>query len=716
VVKAESLVTFVGRTVLLGVVCVAVAHSPGFAQAVNPQQADAKGGFVTVPSPITSVHAVRRQCEKLLAEGARTIVFDIQPGKSEYGNCLNVAQYIEGIKGARTIAFVRQPLSGHAVMVALASGEIAMSTKATLGDIGRDEKTVREGMIAEYSDLAQRTKRPYRAIILGMLDRRHRVYKVTTARPDMRYVLEEELKALERDEQIVSKEVLIEAGQLGNFNGDQLRQIGLVAVTAESRGQVAELFGLPAKAAIEDVQVGVEWKPVQIRIDDFISVLTKEYVLRHVKQELDRGRNFFIFEIDSYGGDANAGMELAEFIRDMSDVKTVAYVPNKAISAAAFIALGCDEIVMHPEAKLGDCGAMFVEGGQFHYVPEKIVSIVSTALETIADAKGYPPTLARAMVEKDMIVHEVRDRRTGRITYLSDVDLKNAAADAYDQLRIVKPKGEFLTVNGKEALEFGLAQNLAESFDVVRELYGLGDTTVALVSPNWVDTMIWLLNTPLVSMLLIVGGILGLYLELKLPGIGMPSIIAALCFLLFFWSHFMGGTATGLEILLFLAGLVCLAIELFLLPGFGVFGLTGILLMVSSIVLASQTFVLPQGPREWQQLATNLGSMVFAFASLFAFAYLVSKYLPHVPLLNRVVLQPDLAMDGAPYSATIALSEWSDLVGRAGVAMTTLRPAGRAQFGDQFVDVVTEGAYIDAGAPVEVIEVTGNRVVVKQVT
>jgi len=709
-------VMLIGRTLLVVLMFAAAASSRVFGQAAKPPEADAKGGFVTVPSPITSVHAVRRQCEKLLSEGARTIVFDIQPGKSEYGNCLNLAQYVEGIKGARTIAFVREPLGGHAVMVALAAGEIVMSTKATLGDIGRDENAVREGMAAEYSDLAQRSKRPYRAIILGMLDRKHRVYKVTTARPDTRYVLDEELKALERDEQIVSKEVLIEAGQLGNFNGDQLRQIGLVAVTAESRGEVAELFGLSAKAAIEDVQVGVEWQPVQIRIADFISVLTKEYVLRHVQRELERGRNFFIFEIDSYGGDGNAGMELAEFIRDMSGVKTVAYVPNKAISAAAFIALGCDEIIMHPKAKLGDCGAMFVEGGQFHYVPEKIVSIFSTSLETLAEANGYPPTLAKAMMDKDMVVHEVRDRRTGRTTYLSEVDLKNAAADAYDQLRIVKPKGEFLTVNGKEALEFGLAQNLVESFDIVRELYGLGDAPVALVSPNWVDTMIWLLNTPLVSMLLIVGGILGLYLELKLPGIGMPSIIAALCFLLFFWSHFMGGTATGLEILLFVGGVVCLAIELFLLPGFGVFGFMGILLMVSSIVLASQTFVLPQSPREWQQLAGNLGSMAFSFACLFAFAYLVSKYLPHVPLLNRVVLQPDLAMDGAAFPSVTEANEWSDLVGREGVAMTTLRPAGRAQFGDRFVDVVAEGAYIDAGATVAVIEATGNRVVVKQVT
>jgi membrane-bound serine protease (ClpP class) len=108
--------------------------------------------------------------------------------------------------------------------------------------------------------------------------------------------------------------------------------------------------------------------------------------------------------------------------------------------------------------------------------------------------------------------------------------------------------------------------------------------------------------------------------------------------------------------------------------------------------------------------------MAFSFACLFAFAYLVSKYLPHVPLLNRVVLQPDLAMDGAAFPSVTEANEWSDLVGREGVAMTTLRPAGRAQFGDRFVDVVAEGAYIDAGATVAVIEATGNRVVVKQVT
>ena len=682
----------------------------------EPRARDNSGGFVTVRSPITSatVHAVKRQTEALLAAGARIIVFEIQPGTSDYGNCLNLAHYVEGVAGAKTVAFVREPLAGHAVMVALAADELVVSRKAELGDIGRDEKLVRPGMISEYDELATRRKPAHRAIILGMLDKKYQVWKVVTAR-DTRYVLDEDLKKLDAEEQIRSREVLIMAGQWGNFTGLQLRQLGLAQLNAETRSQVAELYGMPAKSAIESAQTEVEWKPVLIRIQDEISPLLREYVERHVKDAWGRGHNLFIFEIDSPGGDAAAGLQLGEFIKDMKGVKTLAYIPRNAISAAAFIALGCDEILMHPDAKLGDCGTMFMDpGGQFHYVPDKILSILSTSLRALAEAKGYPPALARAMIEKDLVVREVQEKRTGRVLYLSDDEIQQRDPGSVEVRRTVKNKDEFLTVLGRDAVGLDLANDLVDNLDGLKALYGLEEKDLTIVSPTWVDTLISRLNSPFVSMLLIVVGILALYTELKMPGVLIPGLVAGLCFLLFFWSHVMGGTATALEVVLFLAGVLCLGLEILVIPGFGVVGVTGILLMIFSLVLASQTFVFPQTTSQWKEFTLSMMPLLTAFVSLSVFAFLLSKYLPQVPVLGRMVLQPTPS-PGDDY-AKVEPSSYQRLLGCTGVAMTKLRPAGLVQFGDQYIDVVTEGVFVEEGTRVQVIEVTGNRILVKQVS
>jgi membrane-bound serine protease (ClpP class) len=702
-------------SLLASLVVVASATAASAAQA-EPKNKENAGGFVTVRSPITSatMHSVKRQCDGLLNDGARIIVFEIQPGTSPYGTCLELAHYIESIAGAKTKAFVREPLSGHAVMVALAADELVISRKAELGDIGREEKVILPGMEAEYRDLARRRHSRYQAIVLGMLDKKYQVWKVVTAR-DTLYVLDDELRKLENEEQIKSKEVLIETGQLGNFTGDQLRQLGMAKLTAESRSEVAEWYGMSAKTAIETEQIAVEWRPVLIKIDGEIDSLLKEYVVRHVNEEREAGRNFFIFEIDSLGGKLGPGLELAEFIKDLKGVKTVAYIPRNAISAAAFIALGCDEIIMGPEGKLGDCGALIMDPkGQFHYAPEKLLSFIIPTVETIAKAKGYPPTLARAMIDKDLVVREVRDKRTGRVQFLSEEECAERDPDSMEPGRIVKDKDNFLTVVGPTAVSLDLAKDVVDNVDGLKALYGLEEKHIHVVAPNWVDTLIVILNSHVVSMLLIVGGILGLYTELKIPGAMLPGILAGLCFLLFFWSHVMGGTATALEIVLFLAGVICLGVELLLIPGFGVFGVTGVLLIIFSIILASQTFVFPETTSDWRTFTLGMMPLLAAFASLGGFAYLLSKYLPHVPILGRMILQPNFAA-GDDMTAT-APSPYEHLLGSDGLAMTMLRPAGLVRFGDQYIDVVSEGTYIEEGARVQVIDVTGNRIVVKQVS
>src|SRR5439155_22535958 len=155
-----------------------------------------------------------------------------------------------------------------------------------------------------------------------------------------------------------------------------------------------------------------------------------------------------------------------------------------------------------------------------------------------------------------------------------------------------KEAGQVMTATDEDAVSFGLGQVVGNE-EEFKGLYGLRGKTIRVDGPTWVDSLVTILTDPFVSWLLLFVGLFMLVLELKLPGIGLPAITSALAFLLFFWSHYLSGTADQLEIILFLVGMVCLALELFVFPGYGVFGMSGVLLILTSIVMASHTFVWP---------------------------------------------------------------------------------------------------------------------------
>jgi membrane-bound ClpP family serine protease len=221
--------------------------------------------------------------------------------------------------------------------------------------------------------------------------------------------------------------------------------------------------------------------------------------------------------------------------------------------------------------------------------------------------------------------------------------------------------------------------------------------------------------------LLVVIGFIGLILELKVPGTAVPGIASALCFILVFWAHTQfSGQVAVLAGLLFLLGFVLLLMEVFVIPGFGVCGITGILLMLISLALVTfgSTYgSMPQTGEEWLAFGARMAQYFLAVIAATFGAFILARYLPQIPGANRLMLVPptekvgseveEPALPGAAYAAS--------LLGAVGTAVTVLRPAGTVLFGDRYVDVVTEGVYVPAGARVQVIEVEGTRIVVKEV-
>jgi membrane-bound serine protease (ClpP class) len=530
-----------------------------------------------------------------------------------------------------------------------------------------------------------------------------------------------------------SKSRLYTAMQRRTSNTRNGHRPGFVALAVLA---LVYLLGLPATQAQNDAPAappaprGKYNRGALIRFEGPITPMREQFLYRKLDEAQRKGADLVIIEIDSPGGQLIESLNMAHRLRDLDWAHTVAFVPRQALSGAAIMALGCDEIVMNPQAMLGDAGPIFMgEDFLFHHAPEKVRSHLAQEVRGLAEAKGRPPALAEAMVDMNLIVYRVRHKQTGEFRFMADHEISDEdTPDDWEKIAPVPESREdhFLEVSGTRAVEVRLAEGNARDRAELKSRYDVtGD--LLIMKPGSVDTAVYILNLPIVTGLLFVIGLIALYVELSAPGISVGGLIAGLCFALFFWSRFLGGTSGWLEIILFLSGVIFLAVELFVLPGFGVAGITGLLLMFAGVVLASQNFVIPSTERQLSTMGNTLLVIVASGVVFAAAAMALSRHLGSIPLLNRLLLAPPSAGadsdvqvvddDGKPVLASTAL--YADRlrvhVGDWGTADSPLRPAGKARFGEEYVDVVTDGSFVDKGRQVRVIEISGNRVVVREV-
>lgn len=447
----------------------------------------------------------------------------------------------------------------------------------------------------------------------------------------------------------------------------------------------------------------------------------------YLNNRLDRaqrlGVDLIVIRITSPGGLLTESVQLARRLSEIDWATTVAFIPEEAISGGAIIALGCDRIYVRPSGLIGDAGPIVLgPDGMFEHVEEKNVSYLHVAMRELAESKGRPSALARAMADRSLKVFTVKHRESGKLQYLSNDEIaKLERVDDYEVGASIAEAGEnrFLTVDGTRARELQLAEG---TFDSESELLAALNFDARIDTRlTWVDVTVYWLNRPWLTGLLLFIALIALYLELAAPGISFAGLTSLACFAVFFWSHALGGTSGWLEVLIFVLGILCVLVELFLLPGFGVFGLSGILLVLLSLIMATQDFLLPSNPAQWEQLQSNslvvLGSI--AVVTILFFGQLL--LLDSLPGLNRFQLRtPNVdVVQGSTATESLlsspAVEQALPEVGEQGVAESVLRPSGKVLFDKRLVDVVTEGDYLDPGTPVEVIRREGNRIVVRKV-
>lgn len=231
---------------------------------------------------------------------------------------------------------------------------------------------------------------------------------------------------------------------------------------------------------------------------------------------------------------------------------------------------------------------------------------------------------------------------------------------------------------------------------------------------QWLDRVAEFFRQPIVYVVLIALGLIGLIFEIKYPGTTLPGSVAAICFVLFFWAYSFVGEFTLLAILLFLLGLVFLGIEVFVVPGLGFSGVAGAVLMFVGLLLVTLKHW-PTGQQEWTDVGSTFGTLSIGMALAVAGALTLTWSLPNLPVLNRMVLKPPGEEVPPALPASLTNSGRFALLGAIGVAVTPLRPSGKAQFGEQFLDVLAEGDYLAPGSRVQVIEIEGPRIIVKEV-
>lgn len=442
------------------------------------------------------------------------------------------------------------------------------------------------------------------------------------------------------------------------------------------------------------------------------------YLMSRLERAKRQGADLIILRLTSPGGDLNTSVELARKLQAIDWATTIVFVPEEAISGGAVISLGSDRIYMQPRALIGDAGPIRMTDGVFEHAEEKVVSFLAVAVRELADASDRPGALAEAMVDRNLKVFSAVKKESGKKVYLTEEQTEDPLIQQSHDIGAAVPESgdnRFLTVAGKRAAELGLAEGIFDNEAAMMKELQIVKVTETKI--NWVDRVVFILNRPLVTGLLLIIGLIAVYIEMSAPGVTLPGMVAAGCFGIFFWSHFFGGTSGWLEILLFVLGILFLMLELFVLPGFGVCGIGGILLVVASLVMATQDFVLPNNQMQWELLQTNSLIVLGAIAGVGLLLFIQLMFLDSLPGLARFQLNTQsgevagsLAGD-TNATATHSLPE----VGESGVTESVLRPSGKVLFDSRLVDVVSEGEYIDPGIQVEVLRREGNRIIVRQV-
>jgi membrane-bound serine protease (ClpP class) len=412
-----------------------------------------------------------------------------------------------------------------------------------------------------------------------------------------------------------------------------------------------------------------------VPINGVIDLGLAPFLARTIGEGEQTGAAAVLLDINTLGGRADAAIAMRDTLLN-APVRTIAFVNPRAISAGALLALATETIVMNSGGTIGAAMPVTSGGGQAQAADEKSVSYMRKEFGATAERRGRPATFAEAMVD-------------------ADVEIEGVVA-----------KGKLLTLTTSEALAHRVADLSADSVEGALRSAGLENADVRHLSQTWAETLVGFLTNPIVSSLLMTIGLLGILVEIRTPGFGFPGVVGLMSLALFFWGHWLVQLAGWEELLLVAAGVLLLGVEMFVVPGFGIVGLTGVVALVAGLGMT-----LVGAGATPSVIIGALGRVAISILFSLAAWLVLLRVLPGLPFGRRMVLEADMGAEQGYASAPDTDRTW---LGRTGTAVSPLRPAGIAEIEGTRLDVVSDGSFIEASAEIEVTRVDGNRIVVRQ--
>ncbi len=436
----------------------------------------------------------------------------------------------------------------------------------------------------------------------------------------------------------------------------------------KTRHKIFSLFVLLCIVSGASLADGIMRVPIEKTIDGGLAA----FVERAVSEAQENGVDGIIFHIDTPGGRIDSALRIKDAILRADDIVTVAFVDKQAISAGALISIACDSIYMSTGSSIGAATAVDLQGNK---ASEKIISFFRAEMRATAEATGRRADIAEAMVDEQIEIEGISE------------------------------KGQLVTLTFSEALKYGISDGTAETIGDVLTAIGRPDASITEFTLNWTEYIVRFFTHPIVSSLLMSIGFIGLMIEIRTPGWGVGGTISLIALALFFGSHYIVHLAGIEELILFVVGVVLLGLEIFVIPGFGIAGVSGILLILASMYL-SLVGRFPR-PQDFLNAAYTIG---WSFLFTAVLGYIVIRIFPKTPFFTKLTLT-DVEDTGHGYTS---VDSYIDLVGHEGRALNDLRPVGKAQINGRRLDVVTEGGYIEKNTVVVVTEVHGSRIVVRE--
>lgn len=406
--------------------------------------------------------------------------------------------------------------------------------------------------------------------------------------------------------------------------------------------------------------------PISGEIDNGLSFFLQRQLRRAEKE----GTNAVILEVNSNGGLVTAAQEMKDSLIK-SKVTTIAYVNGRALSAAALVSISCNRIYMAPGSEMGAATPIVMMGSGVKAAEPKFVSAFKAEFAAAAEARNREPKIAEAMVDPN-----------------------------HDTIEGLCPKGQIMTLTAENAFTHGYCDQITASLTAVLRAANLEGATVERVEPTSSETLARYLTNPTISTMLFTVAFWCMIIEFHIPGFGFFGIVSIICFALFFGGHLFAYMA-GMEVIItFIVGIILLLLEIFVVPGFGATGITGILCLCYSLIQLYGGIFVAIHALGWLLLYTTIAVV------------LMYKLAPKFGLFKRLVL--DKKMNVEDGYVAVDVNAYDNLLGLQGVTLSICRPSGKAKFGSDRYDVVSEGDFIEKGEAVIVKKVEGTKIIVKK--